>query len=72
MGLCEIRALKIQRLKAPALGSTSGILKSCPDTNRICTTSRGKEKLPEKTTGACRKMWGEDGNGMRPIKLNTE
>lgn len=29
------------------------------------------EKIaPKKTTGACRKMWGEDGNGMRPIKLN--
>jgi hypothetical protein len=29
------------------------------------------EKMAKKTTGACRKMWGEDGNGMRPIKLNT-
>jgi len=25
---------------------------------------------PEKTAGAYRKMWGEDGNGTRPIKLN--
>ena len=29
-------------------------------------------EVPPKTTGACRKMWGEDGNGMRPIKLSQD
>jgi len=32
-------------------------------------TPVGKNRS-EITTGAYRKMWGEDGNGMRPIKLN--
>jgi hypothetical protein len=28
-----------------------------------------REKCPENRTGACRLMWGEDGNGTRLITL---
>src|SRR5713226_353090 len=30
-----------------------------------------EDSSPENATGACRGMWGEDGDGTRPIKLNT-
>jgi len=30
---------------------------------------RRREKCPENRTGACRLMWGEDGNGTRLITL---
>jgi hypothetical protein len=48
-----------------ALGYYAGLLKKSQETGAVRA-----EKPAKKTAGAYRKMWGEDGNGTRPIKLN--